>query len=158
MFTWFWTNSFGYVHRLWVCLFVTLISHTLTTHTFIHSRTHPLQPADLQSKQHQVSEAAASLTSQVGPEASIGFMVYMFESRDTLLPAGLKYSHTLEAFGLTLGLYLEDSPASASFISKQWRRGGRGKNRRSRSRVRTVHRFVWGWITVSRLRPANTNK
>jgi hypothetical protein len=48
-------------------------------------------------------------------------MVYMFESRDTLLPVGLKYSHILEAFGLILGLHSEEP----FLLPKQCRRGER---------------------------------
>ena len=51
-------------------LFVNLKSHTLATHT-------PLQPADRQLK-HQVSDAAAPWHGR--PEASAGFMVYVFEA------------------------------------------------------------------------------
>ena len=72
---------------LFVCYFEIAYARNTHRHTFIHSRTQPLQPADLHSKQHQVSDAAVRW--QVRPEASIGFMVYMF--KPWLLPVGLKY-------------------------------------------------------------------
>ena len=94
----FWTASFGCMHRLWVCLFVTLKLHSLATHTHTHTHAHtfihvhPLQPADLQSKQHQVSDATARW--QVRPEsrgANRLYGLYVWKPWHTLLPVGLKY-------------------------------------------------------------------
>ena len=41
LFIWFPTDSFGCMHRHWMCFFVCYLkSHTLAAHTFIHSFTH----------------------------------------------------------------------------------------------------------------------
>ena len=97
LFIWF-LNSKFWMHAsalsLFVCYFkITFARNTHThtqTHTFIH--VHPLQPADLQSKQHQVSDATARW--QVRPESRGAhrlYGLYVWKPWHTLLPVGLKY-------------------------------------------------------------------
>ena len=93
LFIWF-LNSKFWMHAsalsLFVCYFKITFARNTHTHTFIH--VHPLQPADLQSKQHQVSDATARW--QVRPESRGAhrlYGLYVWKPWHTLLPVGLKY-------------------------------------------------------------------
>ena len=116
LFIWFWTNSFGCMHRL--RLFVTLKSYMLATHThtrtlihsFIHSFTHAPTTTCRSSIKTTSSKWCGSASTP--PEASIGFMVYVFES-----------CNTLTCWPELRDLIWRTHHPQPFFISKQWRQG-----------------------------------
>ena len=85
-------NGKFWMHASALSLFVCYFKITFARNTPMFIHVHPLQPADLQSKQHQVSDATARW--QVRPESRGAhrlYGLYVWKSWHTLLPVGLKY-------------------------------------------------------------------